>query len=233
MPIPSSGRSTGLATESRGEGPALLWGHGLLQDRATENVRGPFPWDSVQVPGTRLIRWDARGHGSSPAATRSGGYRWPALARDALAVADAAGEQVFSIGGASLGAATALWAAVLAPERVDRLVLALPPAGWGVRSRPRTLYRVGGILSTFLPDDDTRRRATILRGTAESDYPSRDRVRGVNVPVLVLGWRHDPLHPHETAEELARTLPVADLHLGRRPLDTTGWLDRLQDFLRR
>ena len=77
-----------------------------------------------------------------------------------------------------MGAATALWTAVLAPDRVDRLVLALPPTAWDTRSRSAGLYRVGGMLSERLPFGRSDRRAAVLRGAAESDLPAHRRDRG-------------------------------------------------------
>lgn len=222
-----------LATQTSGDGLPFLWAHGLLGSRAAEDGSGPFRWSEIDLPDVRLIRWDARGHGDSPAPSSSGSCRWPALARDAIAIADGHGLGHFSIGGASMGAATALWTAVLAPERVDRLVLAVPPTAWETRSRSAGLYRVGGALSERLPLVRSRRRAAVLRGAAESDLPTDEALADVVVPTLILAWRFDPLHPVGTAERLCELLPAADLHVTGRPFDTTGWVDRLRDFLSR
>lgn len=200
---------------------------------AGEDENGPIRWPQVELDDTRVIRWDARGHGTSPTPEASGACRWPALARDALAIADRHGLHSFSIGGASMGAATALWAAVLAPERVDRLVLALPPTAWEARGRSAGLYRVGGLLSEHLPIGRSKRRAVVLRGAAESDLPDPVAVSEITAPALILAWRFDPIHPVKTAERLRDLLPAADLHVTGRIGDTTGWVDRLRDFLSR
>ena len=224
---------TELAVQTSGDGQPFLWGHGLLSSMASEDGSGPIRWPDLDLPDVRVIRWDARGHGHSPTPSTSGECRWPTLARDAVAIADREGLGHFSIGGASMGAATALWTAVLVPERVDRLVLALPPTAWESRSRTASVYRVGGIISERLPIGGSRRRGTVLRGASESDLPTPQAISEIAVPTLVLAWKYDPVHPVSTAERLVDLLPAADLHVTRRPLDVTGWVERLRDFLAR
>lgn len=222
-----------LRVQASGDGQPFLWGHGLLSSMAAEDRSGPIRWADLDLPDVRVIRWDARGHGESPTPATSGECRWPTLARDAVAVADREGVGRFSIGGASMGAATALWTAVLVPERVDRLVVALPPTAWESRARTASVYRVGGIISERTPIGRSRRRGTVLRGASESDLPTPEAISEIAVPTLLLAWRYDPVHPVSTAERLRDLLPAADLHITRRPLDVTGWVERLQDFLRR
>ena len=135
----------GLAVEDTGSGRALVWGHGLLSSMAQEDAIGVFDLAPATGPGFRWVRYDARGHGRS----RSGAgndvepYRWPALAGDMLAVAGARGLERFVAGGASMGCATALHAAVSAPDRVEALVLVIPPTAWRTRGRQSKLYRAG------------------------------------------------------------------------------------------
>lgn len=225
--------SRNLQVSAHGDGYPFLWGHGLLSSRAIEDSSGPIRWPNVDLPDVRLIRWDARGHGVAPMPEASGECRWPALARDALALADRERLGHFSIGGASMGAATALWVAVSAPERVERLVLALPPTAWGSRGRSSGLYRFASSVSGLMPIGRSRRRAVVLRGAAESDLPDPTAISDITVPTLILAWRLDPIHPASTAERLRDLLPAADLHITRRPGDTSGWVERLRDFLSR
>ena len=79
-----------------------------------------------QVPaliGTyRLIRYDARGHGTSFGP--DGDYSIEQLGRDALAILDAEGARQAHICGISLGGLTAMWLGVNVPDRVASLVLA-------------------------------------------------------------------------------------------------------------
>jgi len=80
--------------------PALLLGNSLGTDLTL--------WDPVLpqlIERFQVMRFDMRGHGASDAPP--GDYTIEALARDALAVADAAGAARFSFAGISIGAVNA------------------------------------------------------------------------------------------------------------------------------
>jgi pimeloyl-ACP methyl ester carboxylesterase len=131
-----------LAATISGDGSrTLVWGHGLLSDRASEDELGLFDWSALD--GVRLVRYDARGHGASSAPADPDELRWSALAQDMLAVGEAVGASRFVAGGASMGCATALHAAVAAPERVEALVLVIPPTAWETRTAQAQMYAAG------------------------------------------------------------------------------------------
>lgn len=134
-------RGVDLAVHAQGAGLPFFWGHGLLGSMDQEDVAGVLDWDQISA-GVRLVRYDARGHGRSEATLDPRDYRWPALAQDLLALADAFGAQQAVFGGLSMGCATALHAAVQAPDRVEGLVLAAPPTAWETRSRQARVYRL-------------------------------------------------------------------------------------------
>ena len=70
-----------------------------------------------------------------------------------------------------------------------------------------------------------------LRGAAMSDMPSRETLRQLQVPVLILAWEDDAAHPLSTAEMLAETLPrVRDLVVCD-PVDVSPWPMALHEFL--
>ncbi len=129
-----------FAHEVTGSGPDLIWGHGLTQSRRLEDASGVFDWSGVDA---RLLRYDARGHGDTTTTPDLAAYSWAALAADQLALADALGIDRFVSGGASMGCATALHAAVTAPERIDALVLVIPPTGWETRAAQVDTYLAG------------------------------------------------------------------------------------------
>ena len=84
----------------------------------------------------RILRIDARGHGASDAP--GGDYGMSGLARDVLAVMDAAGVDRAAIAGVSLGAMIAMELALDAPDRVAALALictsaAMDRTGWAER----------------------------------------------------------------------------------------------------
>ena len=70
----------------------------------------------------RVIRYDARGHGTS--SVPRGPYTLDQLGNDALAILDDVGAQTAHVCGLSLGGITAQWLGLNAPRRVRALVLA-------------------------------------------------------------------------------------------------------------
>jgi len=130
-----------------GEGTSLLWGHGLSGSMDSEDAFGVFRWQDFP-PDCQLIRYDARGHGGSAATYAAEDYRWSNLAGDMLAIAEALVDGPLLLGGQSMGAATALHAALQA--HTCGLVLVNPPTAWELRARQaagyRRMARVGGLL---------------------------------------------------------------------------------------
>ena len=124
-----------------GQGRPFVWGHGLLFSMDQDDRAGVLIPQHIE--GIRLVRYDARGHGCSAATRKSDDYRWSSLAEDMLAVLDATGAPSSVLGGASMGCATSLHAAVMAPERVEALVLVIPPTAWGGRRVQAAMYRAG------------------------------------------------------------------------------------------
>ncbi len=115
--------------------PALLLANSLGSDMGS--------WDAVVgllADQFRVIRYDARGHGASTleASARGVDYAMELLARDALAVADAAGAARFHFAGVSIGGMIGMWLGRNAAPRLDRLVLSntaarLPTQVWADR----------------------------------------------------------------------------------------------------
>ena len=137
------------------EGARLYWRCDGADDRPAlllGNSIGTYHclWDPVIPELTRsfrVLRFDMRGHGASEAP--AGEYRLERLARDALAVADAAGVKRFHYAGISLGGMIGMWLGANAANRVDRLVLSntaphFPPEGWASRI---AAVRAGGMAS--------------------------------------------------------------------------------------
>lgn len=52
---------------------------------------------------------------------------------------------------------------------------------------------------------------SIYHGGAISDFPEREELRKVNIPVLIVGDPNDPGHPIEVAREMQQLLPKARL----------------------
>jgi pimeloyl-ACP methyl ester carboxylesterase len=125
------------------DGPLVLCLPGL-----TANLRG---FDEIgprlAAAGLRVAALDLRGRGRSDLSP-PGTHGWPAHARDVLAVAAALGRERFAVVGWSMGAFVAMQLAVLAPARLERVVLvdACGPASADVLSLIRlAVERLGAI----------------------------------------------------------------------------------------
>jgi pimeloyl-ACP methyl ester carboxylesterase len=122
-----------------GEGETFVWGHGLSASIEAEDLLDWFQWhrfpDSI-----KLVRYDARGHGKSELSKKPEDYHWRNLAKDMLAVADGVGAKKFIAGGSSMGCATAICAAIEAPERMKAMVLVIPPTAWETRAAQGAIW---------------------------------------------------------------------------------------------
>ena len=133
-------RGVDLAFDRSGSGPAFVWGHGLTSSRERQDQFPLVDWHAVREVAD-VVRYDARGHGASELVGDLDAYGWDELAVDQLALWDHLGIERAVAGGASMGAATALHLATLAPERVAALVLVIPPTAWESRAGQVELYR--------------------------------------------------------------------------------------------
>jgi 3-oxoadipate enol-lactonase len=241
-----------------GDGLPFLWGHGLVSSIEQEDQFVVMDWGRL-ARRYRVIRWDARGHGLSGGAPEADDYRWANLALDLLALADELGIDRFVAGGVSMGAATALHAAIQAPHRVMGLVLMLAPTAYETRDEQADLYRAGAVLierlgldayleslsalpvPDIVADFGNRFRAvphvseeilpSVLRGAASSDLPPEDSVRAITAPTLLLPWVSDPGHPMSTSERLLELLPNVQIHVAHHLRDVGTWTDRIDAFL--
>jgi 3-oxoadipate enol-lactonase/4-carboxymuconolactone decarboxylase len=212
------------------DAPALLLGNSLGTDNAL--------WDPVLprlIERHRVVRFDMRGHGASEAPR--GDYTIEALARDALAVADAAGAGRFSYAGISIGGMIGQWLGAHAGERVERLVLSntsskLPAEIWNARIEA---VRAGGlaaivdaVLARWFTQGFLAKRSPWLesaRSTLLATEPAgylgccaaiRDMdlaaVReSIRVPTLVVVGRHDLATPPEHGVAIAQSIAGAEL----------------------
>jgi cholest-4-en-3-one 26-monooxygenase len=138
-------RSGRTWVEIQGSGSPFVWTHGFTSSIAGEDSVG---MDQLlrALPGTRLVRYDARGHGRSAPAREVGDGAWSALANDLLELVTALGLEPAIAGGASMGTATTLHAALRAPGAFRGLVLVIPPTAWDTRKAQADLYLAGAAL---------------------------------------------------------------------------------------
>jgi len=112
--------------EDEGEGPAVVWLHGLMGSIARGKAMGEAI-DGLAERGYRVVTYDARGHGESGYTEDESHYTWEAHARDMAALMDHLGIKRAAVGGGSMGAGVSLIFALAHPERVEKLVLVALP----------------------------------------------------------------------------------------------------------
>jgi 3-oxoadipate enol-lactonase len=197
-------------------------------------------WDAqaaaLAATGYRVVRYDHRGHGRSPAP--AGPYTMDQLAADALALLDRLGAGRVHWAGLSLGGMVGMWLAEQAPERLDRLVLCCTSAKLGPRAmwddRIATV-RAGGTATQAKPA--ARRWLTdgfraahpeavalaeeMVTGASDEGYlgccaaiRDMDLTEGlpsITAPTLVIAGAQDKSTPPDHAERIVTAVPGARL----------------------
>ena len=185
----------------------------------------------------RLLRYDGRGHGGSPAPP--GPYAIGDLGRDVLSLLDRLGLERASFCGLSIGGMTGMWLASEAPERFERLVLCctaarLAPEVWQARAETVRAEGVGAIAAAveerwFTPKFRASRpetfewAGTMLRETDAEGYAGcceairdmdlRDRLASITAPTLVIAGADDPATPPEHGELIRDSIPGASFEV--------------------
>lgn len=124
----------------------ILVAHGLGGSNPSakdhrEDATRPVLEPTLAVVGCRAVWYTARGHGSSTGWEQGGieQFLWPRLAQDMLAVADWLSLDRFIAAGNSMGAASAIFAALQYPGRVSALIIYRPPCIWETRQVSKVL----------------------------------------------------------------------------------------------
>jgi 3-oxoadipate enol-lactonase len=196
-------------------------------------------WDS-QMPALtarfRVLRYDTRGHGSSP--VTAGTYSIAMLAHDVLVLLDALHIERAHFCGLSLGGMTGMWLGIHAAERIDRLVLAntapriATPAVWNARIDSVRQGGMEAIAETVLerwftadfraraPDAVGRVRAMLIT-TPPDGYVAccaavRDAdlwpgIAGIRSPTLIIAGTHDPATTAADGRQMAERIAGARL----------------------
>jgi 3-oxoadipate enol-lactonase len=225
--VDSNGARISYSVDGPLERPALLFINSIGTTRDLWQQQVP-----ALVGTYRIIRYDARGHGSS--SVPAGDYSIEQLGRDALAVLDAEDVRQANVCGISLGGLTGLWLAVNAPERVASLVVANTAARIGsVQSWTDriALVQVRGMRAVadlampmwFSPDFRQRRDDVVarFRSMVEScpqagylgccaalrDEDLRKAISRITCPVLVVAGATDVPTPPEGLRFIHQAIP--------------------------
>lgn len=224
--------------DGAGNGPALVFAHGLMGTGSSQRVM----LSPLVDAGWTVVTFDQRGHGTSSPVTSAEGYDPDRMGADLWAVADAVGLDRCWIGGGSMGAATSFCAARNLPERVEGLIQAVP----ALRDTPHELAWVFDALADRVRDAGIEGLIEMLRtfmenmGRTEVDQVFVAELRTHDAssielalrnvpkwilpdvpsafasfpfPVIVQGWDDDPIHPLLTARDIAEAAGIELLEL--------------------
>lgn len=230
-----------LRALSQGQGRPLLLVSGIAGSAAFWDDNAATLARSFQV-----VRFDQRGIGASDRG--SAPCTIDQLAKDCLAVLDAAGIERATVLGHSTGGCIGLALARQAPERLDGLIIS---GGWLKQNRYMTAlfetrlaildqhpraYAATAALMTYPPTwleahwsvyeaavaaaPDTPEAKQIVRERIDAlrSFDGSNWAGEINVPTLILGTRDDMIVPAFLQEELATAMPGARKTL----LDTGG-----------
>jgi 3-oxoadipate enol-lactonase len=186
----------------------------------------------------RVLRYEHRGHGGSPAP--AGPYTMDDLGTDVLALLDRLGLDRVSYCGVSLGGMVGMWLAAHAPGRVDRLVLCCTsarfgsPDPWLERAGRVRREGAGSVAGQVVPrwftppfasahPEVVRRFERTLSGCAAQGYAGcceaiaamdlRPALPAVTAPTVVIAGDADPATPPEHGRVIAEAIPGARLHV--------------------
>jgi len=231
-----SGRTLAVSV-GRGRGVPFVWGHALQCSMRADEASGVFDWSGL-APAARVIRYDARAHGESCSERDPLGCAWESLARDMWRVADDCGAARPVLGGASMGCATAVWAAMQHPRRVAGLVLVIPPTAWELRPRQVRSYLMMARLVRIAGRLPFRAASAIL-GERVSGSPlqaiAREVIRGLatrdprNVEAAFRGAALSDLPPIEQCARLR--MPTLILAWRNDPAHPVSVATRLADAM--
>lgn len=180
----------------------------------------------------RVVRYDHRGHGTSP--VPPGPYDIADLGADVLALLDRIDVERAHVCGLSLGGMVGMWLAAHAPHRVDRLVLCCtsprfePAAAWAERAslvRAQGTEAVAGTVvgrwftpafASAHPQIVEEMRA-MISGTPAEGYADccgvveradlRACLPAIRAATLAIAGAEDPAAPPAESETIARGIP--------------------------
>ena len=243
-----------LAVTVAGEGPLLLFLHGIRGNRRNWQQQV----DVFSREGFRAAAWDARGYGDSD--DYEGALQFDHFAGDVMRVAEHFGARRMHLVGLSMGGRIARNVALRFPERLQSLALVSTAPGFdaltsdqvkrfvtenrnptpdtvrrliGSRARKEAAVELADSLSRVR--DDSYRKTIVASVAQDRDAP----IENIRVPTLVVAGDEDKVYPTRIARELAQRIPGAELVLmrgaGHLPnLERPGRFNEiLLDFLQR
>ena len=236
---PQSRTVPSIAIDYIGDGPMVIFLHGIGGDRST--------WAHQLVAfakaGYCAVAWDARGYGGSD--DYDGPLSFTDIADDLARVIDAFAVNKAHIVGTSMGGRISLEFFANYPDRLATLTLAGVHASFGhfppekqqafIAARSKPLIEDGlepadiapGAISRLAGpnvSDDARSRAieaasrlhkhTYIKTVEATTQFDREHVLGeIDVPTLVIGGEFDPLTPPDMTRKVAANINGAEYHM--------------------
>jgi 3-oxoadipate enol-lactonase len=209
--------------------PWVVMSHSLACDHTL--------WDAQMdaLRDFRVLRFDSRGHGASDAP--EGAYTIEDLAGDVVGLLDALRIERCHFIGLSMGGMIGQQLALQVPGRIASLVLADTSSRYPASVLPvweETLERWFTAQFRAEHPQDVARIGALIRATPVEGYIGcahavpridfTDRLGAVRCPTRVLVGAEDAGTPVAMAEEIARAIPGADLHI----LDSAAHLSNIE-----
>jgi 3-oxoadipate enol-lactonase / 4-carboxymuconolactone decarboxylase len=182
----------------------------------------------------RVVRYDLRGHGRTPAPP--GPYTVEALGKDAIELLDRLAVERAAVCGTSIGGMIAMWLGANAQSRVSSLALLCtsarlaPPEAWHERAALVREQGTQAVAEASLgrwftpkfaarrPDLAERARAMIGRASAEgyagcceaiASWDFRDQLARIQARTCIVAGGRDPVTPPSHAYALGAAIPIA------------------------
>lgn len=217
------------------DGPVVVLAHSIGTSRLVwRDVAG-----ELTAAGARVVRYDHRGHGQSPAP--EGPYTLGELAADLVELLDTLDVARAAVAGVSLGGMVAMRAALDAPDRIGPLALCCtsphlpPPSLWEDRARIARDTGMAELVKPIVarwfapsfeerePDAYTKVRMALAATPAEgyaatalaiAEMDLREELGRIASPTLVIGGADDvATPPAEHAAAIADAIPDARLEV--------------------
>ncbi len=214
-----------LSVVDEGDGEAVVFIHGFPELAYSWRYQIP----AFAAAGFRAIAYDQRGYGGSSKPTDVGAYALANLVDDAIGLLDRLGIERATLVGHDWGSIVVWSAALMHPDRVDRVVsLNVPYRGW-CSGFPRLdiirehladrfgyvlgFQEVGATEAAFASDPDTWLRTIFNSIAADREFMS-DGDFAVYRDAFVAGGLFGPLGPYRNIDANA----AATEHLANAPI---------------
>ena len=194
---------------------------------------------SLAEHGCRVISLDLLGHGESDRPVDMWRYSMPLFGEQVIGLLDHLDVRRAVVGGTSLGANVTLEAAMLAPGRMQGLIVEMPVLdnalvacalfftpmlvgftfgapvarliGKGARLVPRGLHTLWDVGLDWASQDPAPSAAVLQGLFFGRTAPPRHHRKTIKSRALVIGHPRDPVHPFNDSDMLVRELPNARL----------------------